>query len=81
MNEQKFQRNMSSALTALALGVNPDYARGYERGLMRLYLGESFGTPAEHKKWMQLSDEWQQLGDGYRDGFAGKSFEFQEMAY
>ncbi len=67
MNQKKFE-----TLMAAAESVGGDYAKGYQRGLRRHHHGESFGTKEEHKQWLSLSDHRQELGDGYRDGFAGK---------
>lgn len=67
MNEQKFKTFMAAANT-----VEGDYSTGYQRGLRRHYHGENFGTEAEHDKWSGLDGHRQDLGDGYRDGAAGK---------
>lgn len=68
MNEQLFSTYMQSA-KSLHEG---DYLAGYLRGLRRFWHGENFGEPGEHEKWMAMSDHRQDMGDGYRDGFAGK---------
>lgn len=75
MNQQQFERNMMSARTSRELGVNADFARGYERGLRRHYHGENFGTDDDHGKFVKLQGD---VGDGYRAGFAGKDFEWGE---
>ena len=66
MNESKFKTYMEAARS-----LGGDYSSGYQRGLRRHYHGEDFGTEAEHQKWLTLDDYRQELGDGYRDGFAG----------
>ena len=67
MDEQKFQAFMM----AVEL-IGGDYQNGYRLGLRRYYHGERFGTSEEHEKCLNLSGYCQQMGDGYRDGFAGK---------
>ncbi len=55
--------------------VVSDYAAGYQRGLRRLYHGDSFGNVEEHEQWLSLGtgeDPRIELGRGYRDGFAGR---------
>lgn len=73
MKEAEFKR-----LSALVRMTDGDYATGYRRGLRRLYHGEKFGTEAEHKHWLDLGltpgDTRAELGNGYRDGFAGRPF-------
>jgi hypothetical protein len=66
MNEQKFKTLMRAADS-----VGGDYASGYHKGLRRHYHGEKFGTPEEHEKYMAMDGHRQEMGDGYRDGFAG----------
>ncbi len=67
ISENQFQ----AYLNAIKTTDNSDYGKGYQRGLRRYYHGESFGSPEEHELWLSLSDDRQELGDGYRDGFAG----------
>lgn len=70
MDEKQFRTAM---LRARAIGG--DYASGYQRGLRRLYHGESFGTAEEHSRWLALGldgDPREDLGRGYRDGLAGE---------
>jgi len=69
LNEQEFER-----LMRLGKLVGGDYSAGYQRGIRRLYHGDKFGTPEEHEKWQllgMLGDPRVELGEGYRDGFAG----------
>ena len=69
MDEARFQ-----SLARRAKLLTSDYGSGYQRGLRRHYHGERFGTPDEHAKWMRLGvngDVREELGRGYRDGFAG----------
>lgn len=70
MNSQKFKTYM-----AAARAMSGDYAAGYQRGLRRCYHGENFGTTDSnltHDQWMAMDGHRQELGDGYRDGFAGR---------
>ena len=57
---------------AATKNLGGDYGAGYRRGIRRHYHGEQFGTDDEHEQWLGLKDYQQELGDGYRDGFAGK---------
>jgi len=66
MNQQKFDTFMAAAQT-----LPEDYAKGYQRGLRRYFHGEKFGTTAEHEQWVGMDGHRQEMGDGYRDGFAG----------
>ena len=66
MTENKFKSLMIQA-ECLTGG---DYLRGYQRGLRRLYHGENFGTPGEHNQWLTLARYREEMGQGYRDGFA-----------
>ena len=66
MNQKKFDTFMAAAQT-----LPEDYAKGYLRGLRRHYHGEKFGTTSEHAQWMAMGDHRQEMGDGYKDGFAG----------
>ena len=67
MTHEEFKERM----TIIKSHPNTAYATGYQRGLRKHYHGADFGTPEEHEKWMSLSDDRVDLGDGYRDGFAG----------
>ena len=67
MNESKFKTFMMAAES-----IGGDYAYGYQRGLRRFYHCENFGTESEHEKWLHLDGHRKEMGDGYRDGFAGK---------
>lgn len=71
MDEQRFKREMAKAQAFRKIGENPDYWRGFIRGLRRRYHGEDFGTAEEHRTWMaMIDDEYRkELGRGYRDGF------------
>lgn len=71
MDEHEFVRRMNQARV-----MGGDYAAGYQRGLRRLYHGEGFGAPEEHRQWMALGragDTREDLGRGYRDGFTGRA--------
>ena len=66
---------MKTARTQSYRGGEADYWHGYQRGLRRGYMGELFGTDAEHKLWMRLADDatdkaGRDRGRGYRDGLA-----------
>lgn len=70
MDERTFQ-----TLARRAKLLTSDYGSGYQRGLRRHYHGERFGTPEEHALWMSLGtsgDPREELGRGYRAGFAGR---------
>lgn len=56
----------------LAKGMGGDYGAGYLRGLRRHYHGKKFGTTEEHETWLAMTGHRQEMGDGYRDGFAGQ---------
>ena len=70
MNVHKFHRELRKARTRL--GQQPDYWLGYERGLIRGYRGERFGTDLEHELWLSLAAAGdaalRERGRGYRDG-------------
>jgi hypothetical protein len=65
------RENTFKACMAAAQLIGGDYAAGYLRGLRRHHHGENFGEPGEHEKWLALDGRRQEMGDGYRDGFAG----------
>lgn len=67
MKESKFKTFMVAAES-----IGGDYSVGYQRGLRRFFHGESFGTVADHEKWIGLDGHRKEMGDGYRDGFLGK---------
>jgi hypothetical protein len=52
------------------------YWKGYMRGLRLAYHGKKFESREEHRKWMELindSDEVKRdMGKGYRDGIKDK---------
>ncbi len=67
--------DFETLLKLYELAAKPEesqYSQGYQRGLRRHYHGEQFGTEAEHEQWLALDGHHQELGDGYRDGFAGQ---------
>ena len=71
MNEREFKSLMNRARL-----LGGDYAAGYQRGLRRHYHGEAFGSAEEHEKFMGFGlngDYREEMGRGYRDGFAGKA--------
>ncbi|HGK7311011.1 TPA: hypothetical protein ACJ51G_000989 [Aeromonas hydrophila subsp. hydrophila] len=78
MDEQTFKRYMSAAK-----GLSGDYAEGYQRGLRRHHQGSSFDTESEHQQWMAMGldgDLRSELGTGYRDGFAGRPPEAEDLS-
>ena len=75
MDENRFLSLMKTARMQSYRGGEADYWHGYQRGLRRGYMGQLFGTDAEHKLWMRLADEGtdkpsRDRGRGYRDGLA-----------
>ena len=73
MDENRFLSLMNAARMQSYRGVESDYWHGYQRGLRRGYLGQLFGTDAEHQAWMRLADDGadkpsRERGRGYRDG-------------
>lgn len=66
MQDGKFKSFMTAAKT-----IDGKYSEGYCRGLRRHYHGEQFGTESEHQQWLSLGGNRQEMGGGYRDGFAG----------
>ena len=64
------QSTLKSFMNAIPI-VDTDYKNGYCRGLRRHYHGDQYGSEDEHQKWLILKSQSQELGDGYRDGFAG----------
>jgi hypothetical protein len=73
ISEETFNNHVSAAKCF----PETDYSRGYIRGVSRLYQGEKFGTAAEHEQLLHLLGD---SGDGYRDGFGGKMFDFTRIA-
>ena len=75
MDENRFLSLMKTARMQSYRGGEGDYWHGYQRGLRRGYMGQLFGTDAEHKVWMRLADDGpdkasRDRGRGYRDGLA-----------
>ena len=75
MDENRFLSLMKTARMQSYRGVEADYWHGYQRGLRRGYMGQLFGTDAEHQQWMHLADGGpdkpsRDRGRGYRDGLA-----------
>src|SRR6185295_8314328 len=73
MDENRFLSLMNTARMQSYRGVESDYWHGYQRGLRRGYLGQLFGTDAEHQEWVRLADDGadkpsRERGRGYRDG-------------
>jgi hypothetical protein len=76
MDGNTFTRLLHGARMLQIAGViGNDYFRGYQRGLRRLLHGKRFGSEAEHAHWLRMgleNDPEVELGNGYRDGFAGR---------
>ena len=76
MGNDHFERLLQAACLLQVGGViSEEYFRGYHRGLRRLHHGERFSTEAENEEWLRMGlvdDERVDLGNGYRDGFAGR---------
>ncbi|UCD32204.1 MAG: hypothetical protein JSV38_15845 [Desulfobacterales bacterium] len=72
MDRDTFEREMMRVKTMMNI-QNRDYWAGYQRGLLRKYHGEKFGTNDEHEKWMSMAGDTDKgradRGQGYRDGF------------
>jgi len=62
--------------TSKLLNDRSAYWKGYMRGLRLAYDGRQFETQEEHKKWMAMiydTDEVKrEMGKGYRDGMKDK---------
>ena len=68
-------RHEFERMILMARHCEPGYATGYKRGLRRLFQGNKYGTLEQHRQWMAFGtgdDPQAELGQGYRDGFAGK---------
>jgi len=75
MDENRFLSLMKTARMQSYRGGEADYWHGYQRGLRRGYMGQLFGTDADHQLWMRLADDGsdkasRDRGRGYRDGLA-----------
>ena len=80
MDENRFLSLMNTARVQSYRGVESDYWHGYQRGLRRGYLGQLFGSDAEHQEWVRLADDGadkpsRERGRGYRDGLRACGFE------
>ena len=72
MDFEQFKREMTRAETLAKTDVEKEsYWRGYQRGLRRAYHGEKFGTPEEHRKYLDAVNSFdegrRETGKGYRD--------------
>ena len=76
MDKTFFERCLKTADVFKSLNQNQsNFYDGYIRGMRRAFHG-SFGTDAEHEKYMAISGSEPDinrrlLGDGYKMGFAG----------
>lgn len=72
MDERMYHRELLKAMKRRERGEQPDYWLGYERGLIRGFRGEKFGTAKDHEFWLSLAAErdvsLRERGRGYRDG-------------
>ena len=75
MTKEKFHHKMVKAKTFQSLDDTSAYWKGYMRGLRLAYHGKNLETREEHKKWMALindvDDVKRIMGKG-RDGVKGK---------
>ncbi len=71
MDFERFKKEMART-EAMAKMERKNYWRGYQRGLQRVYYGEKFGTPEEHRKYLDavnsLDEGRRETGRGYADG-------------
>lgn len=75
MDENRFLSLMKTARMQSYRGGESDYWHGYQRGLRRGYMGQLFGTDAEHQAWMRLAEDGpdkasRDRGRGYLDGLS-----------
>ena len=72
MDEKTFHRQLRMAHIRRERGEQPDYWFGYERGLIRGFRVDQYGTDQEHEFWLSLTAEsdasLQARGRGYRHG-------------
>ncbi len=69
------QNTFTTYLHQARLLADRDYGIGYERGLLRHFHGEALCTEPDHAIWSRLvldGDIRAELGEGFRDGLAGK---------
>jgi hypothetical protein len=76
MTKRQLNRKIVKAKTFRSVDDRAAYWKGYMRGLRLAYHGKEFETQEEHRKWMALvhdTDEIkQEMGKGYRDGLNDK---------
>ena len=66
----KITRRKFEAYMQFAESVGDDYCNGYRKGLRGNFHGVD--DASKHDAWLVLDGRRQDMGDGYRDGFAGK---------
>lgn len=69
VEQKEFEHLMLKARAFQRAGDRTEFWTGFQRGLRRRFHGETFGTPEEHEKWMNLDDGRRDLRTGYRLGF------------
>ena len=72
MDFERFKKEMALAEHMAKTDVEREsYWRGYQRGLRRAYHGDKFGTPEEHKKFLNAvtspDKRQKETGQGYTD--------------
>lgn len=76
MTRQRLNHKIVKAKTFRSVDDRTAYWKGYMRGLRLAYHGKEFETQEEHRKWMALVDDTdeikREMGKGYRDGLNDK---------
>lgn len=78
MTEQRHNRHTAKTKTLSSIydRAAAAYWKGYMRGLYLAYHGKKFESREEHRKWMELINDVdevkREMGKGYRDGIKGK---------
>ena len=72
MTNEPFHHKIVKAKTFRSVDDRSAYWKGYMRGLRLAYHGKNLETREEHKKWMALINDIdeikREMGKGYRDG-------------
>lgn len=76
MTRKQCHKHIVKTETFLGVHDRTAYWKGYMRGLRLAYHGKKFESQEEHKKWMDLVNDTDELkkemGKGYRNGIKGK---------
>lgn len=76
MKKEQHRHQMAKRKSLSSTDDRTAYWKGYMRGLRLAYHGKKFESREEHRKWMELindSDEVKrEMGKGYRDGVKDK---------